>query len=813
MTTKSIIAKRNYTGGIVVWALVLAAMLVMSSCGGGGGGSSSSSSGTTSSSSSSSGSTTSSSSSSSGTTSSSSSSSSGGTGRYIALSDNSFTVDLPSVITMFFQASDQNGTPVTTLANQDFTVFEDNAPVDPTESFQEIVPHDQLPYTLKTVLLIDVSSSISASDLANMKAAAKNMVANRINQQQIAIYTFDDSFMQISDFTSNTSALNTAIDTISIGNPSTDLYGSIGQALTLWTDSLSAAGITQGSLIVITDGKDTASTSTLSAAVTARGSKRVFTIGVGANADSTALSTLGNAGYFSITNFTQLQTTLGQVSTQMAAASTGFYYLHYASPKRSGTHSLTLKVANNTNTSANATITGTFNASGFSSVTPLTSFVISPTNPGITTNLNKTQQFEATGTFSNSTTQDLTTSSTWNSSDISVATISNTAGFNGLATAVSKGTITIRATSSAATMFKTASATLIVSIAPIINTIAGNSGGPGASSCEGCAATTSWIYPLGVAIDSSGSIYIVDGSTYEIRKVNATTGIITTVAGNGTAGYSGDGGPATSAGLGTAGTIGARGVSVDSFGNIYIADSSNNRIRKVAASTGIITTVAGNGTAGYSGDGGLATAAKFSYPSGVAVDSSGNIYIADSYNNRIRKVNATTGIITTVAGNGTAGYSGDGGPATSAEFNFNTNGGLAVDTSGNIYIADWNNHRVRKVTESTGIITTVAGNGTAGYSGDGGPATLAEIYAPSGVAVDSLGNIYISDWTNSRIWKVTAATGIITTVTGNGTTGFSGDGGPAILAKINWPGGVAVDSSGNIYIVDDTRIREVLINP
>ena len=221
--------------------------------------------------------------------------------------------------------------------------------------------------------------------------------------------------------------------------------------------------------------------------------------------------------------------------------------------------------------------------------------------------------------------------------------------------------------------------------------------------------------------------------------MNSTTGIITTIAGNGIAGYSGDGGLATNAELNN-----PYGVAVDSNGNIYIADTNNNRIRKVNSTTGIITTIAGNGTAGYSGDGGLATNAELYYPYGVAVDSNGNIYIADTYNNRIRKVNSTTGIITTIAGNGTAGYSGDGGPATNAQLNYPY--GVAVDSSGNIYIADTDNNRIRKVNSTTGIITTIAGNGNPGYSGDGGPATNAELYDPSGVAVDSNGNIYIADY-------------------------------------------------------------------
>ncbi len=276
--------------------------------------------------------------------------------------------------------------------------------------------------------------------------------------------------------------------------------------------------------------------------------------------------------------------------------------------------------------------------------------------------------------------------------------------------------------------------------------------------------------------------------------------IISTIAGNGTAGYSGDGGPAASAELNS-----PSGVAVDFSGNIYIADYKNNRIRRVDAS-GVISTVAGKGTAGYSGDGGPASSAELSTPSGVAVDTSGNIYIADSSNNCVRKVDAS-GVISTVAGNGTAGYSGDGGPAVSAELS--SPSGVAVDTSGNIYIADDKNNCIRKV-DASGVISTVAGNGTGGYSGDGGPASSAELSSPFGVAVDASGNIYIADDKNNRIRKVDAS-GVISTVAGNGTGGYSGDGGPATSAQLNSPSGLAVDSSGNIYIADTTnyRVREV----
>jgi sugar lactone lactonase YvrE len=209
---------------------------------------------------------------------------------------------------------------------------------------------------------------------------------------------------------------------------------------------------------------------------------------------------------------------------------------------------------------------------------------------------------------------------------------------------------------------------------------------------------------------------------------------------------------------------------------------------------GIITTVAGNGIAGYSGDGGAATSAQLYHPYGVAVDAAGNLYIADTSNHRIRRV-TPGGIITTVAGNGIAGYSGDGGAATSAQLSYPD--GMAVDAAGNLYIADNGNRRIRRVTPG-GIISTVAGNGTRGYSGDGGAAASAQLYAPSGVAVDAVGNLYIADAGNNRIRRVTPG-GIITTVAGNGIAGYSGDGGAATSAQVNYPWGVAVAAQGRIF--------------
>ncbi len=322
----------------------------------------------------------------------------------------------------------------------------------------------------------------------------------------------------------------------------------------------------------------------------------------------------------------------------------------------------------------------------------------------------------------------------------------------------------------------------------VITTVAG--GGSSGLGDNGPATSAQLYLPAGVAVDSAGNLYIADPVSYRVRKVS--NGVITTAAGNGTQGFSGDNGPATSAQL-----SGPTGIAVDSAGNLYIADSGN--IRKV--SNGVITTVAGNGTQGFSGDNGPAISAQLYGPWGVAIDSAGNLYIADSYNSRIRKV--TNGVITTVAGNAACCFSGDNGPAASAQL-YGSHG-VAAGPDGSVYIADSSNNRIRKVTN--GVITTVAGNGTAGFSGDNGPAASAQLTDPEGVAVDSAGNLYIADTGYSRVRKVT--NGVITTVAGGGAT--LGDNGPATSAQLYSPKGVAVDSAGNLYIADtyNQRIRKV----
>ena len=310
------------------------------------------------------------------------------------------------------------------------------------------------------------------------------------------------------------------------------------------------------------------------------------------------------------------------------------------------------------------------------------------------------------------------------------------------------------------------------------------------------ATTAQLANPYGVAVDSTGNIYIADSGDNRVRKIS--NGVISTVAGSGTAGYNGDNIAATQAELKQPVSV-----AVDSAGNLYIADL-NNRVRKVTK--GIITTIEGNGESGYNGDNIGAASAQLASPTGVTVDSSGNVYIADSLNNRIRKV--SNGVITSVAGTGLGGYNGDNIAATQAELNMPLS--VAADAAGNIYIADQNNARIRKI--SNGVITTVAGTGTAGYNGDNILATTAQLnllYWVEGLAVDSVGSLYIGDSGNARIRKV--SNGVISTIAGTGTFGYNGDNILATTAQMEAALGVAVDSLGNVFIADSVncRIRKV----
>ena len=304
--------------------------------------------------------------------------------------------------------------------------------------------------------------------------------------------------------------------------------------------------------------------------------------------------------------------------------------------------------------------------------------------------------------------------------------------------------------------------------------------------------------PQDVAIGPSGTIYIADTGNAVIRKV-ATDGTITTVAGANAVGLAGDGGAAVKAAMNS-----PYSVALDSSGNIFIADYGNNRIRRVDNTSGNISTIAGTNNIGFAGDGSAAANAILHLPTGVALDSSGNVYFADSLNNRIRKIAGTT--ISTVAGNGGVSSSGDGFPASSAQLN--TPLGVAVDAAGNLYIADSLNNAIRKVSAS-GVMSTFAGNSVPGSSGDGGAPTAAQLNGPRGVAVDAAGNVYVADTLNHKVRII--AGGVINTFAGSGTAGFSGDGAAAASAALNAPFGVAVDGAGNVYIAEfgNNRVRKV----
>jgi len=311
--------------------------------------------------------------------------------------------------------------------------------------------------------------------------------------------------------------------------------------------------------------------------------------------------------------------------------------------------------------------------------------------------------------------------------------------------------------------------------------------------------------PNGGVFDQYGNYYFAEATGQRVRKISST-GIITTVAGTGSSGFGGDGGLATSALLSSPGSV-----ILDTFGNLYIADANNERIRKVNITTGIITTICGNGTGAFYGDGGPATVAEIWGPASICFDKFGNLYISDIYNYRVRKIN-TAGTISTFAGSGSFSSTGtgDGGLATAATFNLLD--GVISDDTGNIYIADYNAGKVRKV-DTNGIITTIAGNGNPAYIGDGLPATEAQL-SPGRFGFDNSENLFIADGYNRRVYKIDHTTDILYNVAGNGMTGYSGDGGPATAASIDYPSGASVDACGNLYIpdVNNKRIRKVIFD-
>lgn len=339
----------------------------------------------------------------------------------------------------------------------------------------------------------------------------------------------------------------------------------------------------------------------------------------------------------------------------------------------------------------------------------------------------------------------------------------------------------------------------------VIATIAGN----GIADFKGdgnSAMMASLNNPRAIAVDAKGNIYISDSTNNRVRKVDVATGRITTVAGNGTRDYSGDGGPATQAALAF-----PMGLAVDREGNLFIADARNHRIRRVDAKTGIITTVAGQGIRGWGGDNGPALSALLAYPTSVAVDEEGNLYIADSENGAIRRVDKKTGTISSLVGEGPPGAKADPSGTPTIRGLFVAPVGLVYDGRGSLYVADAFLNRVKKVEIATHKVTIVAGKGVNQYCGDGGPAKEACLAQPAGVALDGASNLYIADAGNDRVRKVDLKSGTITTVAGTGQRGFSGDHGPATKANLGFPTGVAVDPKGRILIVEpnNNRVRAV----
>ena len=337
-----------------------------------------------------------------------------------------------------------------------------------------------------------------------------------------------------------------------------------------------------------------------------------------------------------------------------------------------------------------------------------------------------------------------------------------------------------------------------------VSTVAGT-GTVGYGGDDGLATLAQFGHLYGMSVDGAGDVYIADSDNYMIRRIDHTTGIVTRVAGTGTGGNSPDGTVATVADIGW-----VTDVAVNAAGDLYIADEQHNVIRRVDHATGLISTVAGTGAAGYSGDDGLATIAELNGPYGVSVTAAGDLYIADSANNVIRRVDHATGIITTVAGTGAAGYSGDGAVATSATFSWPEN--VVVDAAGDLYICDYNNNVIRRVDHSTGFVSAFAGTGASGYSGDGAAATDATLGSDIGyLALDGAGNLYIPDYINYVVRMVDHATGFISTVAGTGASGRSGDAGPALAADLDGPWSVAVNNAGDLFIgeYDGGGVRKV----
>ncbi len=332
----------------------------------------------------------------------------------------------------------------------------------------------------------------------------------------------------------------------------------------------------------------------------------------------------------------------------------------------------------------------------------------------------------------------------------------------------------------------------------IVRTLAGT-GMPGFLGDGGPATAGNMRSPSGVATDRNGNMFISDSANHRIRRIDGASKIITTFGGTGVGGFSGDNVPATEAMLNF-----PQGIALDAAGNIFIADNLNHRVRRIDA-RGTVTTVAGSGQQGFSGDGGPATEALLAFPSDVAVDDRGFLFIADTASHRIRRVELATGTIVTVAGNGRPRISGDGGPATAASLN--SPRAVRLDGEGNLFVADSGNDRIRRIDTRTGFVTTVAGSGERGFGGDGGAAVAAALNFPLGVAINSAGEVFVSDSFNNRVRRVSPISGLIQTVAGTGSEGFSGDGGRAADAMIHVPAAAVIDASGNLIFVDNANDR------
>ncbi|MGH8071570.1 MAG: hypothetical protein ACRERE_41325 [Candidatus Entotheonellia bacterium] len=313
--------------------------------------------------------------------------------------------------------------------------------------------------------------------------------------------------------------------------------------------------------------------------------------------------------------------------------------------------------------------------------------------------------------------------------------------------------------------------------------------------------------PFDVALDRQGNLYFSDANNHCVRRVERGSGMITTVAGTGREGYSGDGGPAIQAQLNS-----PYGIALDVANNLYIVDRLNACVRVVEATTGVIRTIAGTGQPGYSGDGGPAPQAQLQEPNDIALDGQGRAFIADVRDHRVRVVDLAAAIITTFAGTGDAGSSGDGGPASRAALLGPR--ALAFGSTGDLYICLRNGHKVRQVDMRTGIIRTIAGTGERGYTGDHGPALQATFDGPKEIAVDRQDNVVLVDTENHCIRRIEAASGLVTTVAGTGHPGGHGDGGPATVAALKRPHGACVDAESNVYIGDSEnhRVRFVSVN-